>query len=209
MRTLLAAFIIIYVWAGALWGGDVTELYPNRGKTADLGAEIAMKVMKSDLLVVLLVSEKADWKRAKTAVSEVLSELREGLKPREAARLKWAVVSYGTNPTLRLQPTDNVHEILAAIAQPPSDSSAAGDLDKALLFSLKVFAPLGKPVYVILAHGAAARPPKLCTDTSAALDAANGRLYALIPDPGAPFVFFPYYEKPTPHPPHSLPLPPL
>jgi len=119
-----------------------------------LAEGIVKEIQKNDLLVVLLFDESKslleDRKIVMQKINRVVADLRKELKPREAARLKWAVVSYAQKPTLWLQPTDNIDEVLDSVKKIKIDESGIENVCSAISYSCKTLSPLGKKMYLIV-----------------------------------------------------------
>jgi len=149
----------------AFGGGNAAGLISMRVGASKIGMSyddvmdnmaegIVKEIQKNDLLVVLLFDESKslleDRKIVMQKINRVVADLRKELKPREAARLKWAVVSYCQKPTLWLQPTDNINEVLESVKKIKIDDSGVENVCAAISYACKTLSPLGKKMYIIV-----------------------------------------------------------
>jgi hypothetical protein len=118
-----------------------------------MAEDIVRDIQRSDLLVVLLFDESKslleDRKIITQKISRVVADLRKEMKPREAARLKWAVVSYSAKPTLWLQPTDKIEDLMESAKKIKIDDSGVENICAAIVFAVKTLGPLGKKMYLV------------------------------------------------------------
>jgi len=84
-------------------------------------------------------------------IHKTIGDLRKEMTPREAARLKWSVVSYGEKPTLVLQPTGNLDEVLDALSNKiQTDKTGKENIIQALEFVMRSLGALGKRMFVVV-----------------------------------------------------------
>ena len=119
-----------------------------------LAGEILKSIQKHDLLVVMLFDESKslleDRKLIARQVQKTIGDLKKEMTPKEAARLKWAVVSYGEKATRWLNPTGDLEKVVEATGKVKVDTTGKENVIEALNFTMKNFGALGKPMFVVL-----------------------------------------------------------
>jgi formylglycine-generating enzyme required for sulfatase activity len=119
-----------------------------------LGENIVREIVRNDLLVALVFDESKslleDRKVVMSKLEHLVADLRKELKPREAARLKWSVLSYSQKPTLWLAPTSNMEEVTETAKKIKVDESGVENVCATLSYTGKTLAPLGKKMCVVL-----------------------------------------------------------
>jgi len=159
----------------------------NSGTIADAMDSLAEHILKAitqryDLLVVLLFDESRslleDRHIMMQKITRVTGDLK--LKPEETERLKWAVVSYGYKPTLWMQPTSNMAELLQAIKQVKIDETGVENVCAAISLACKTLGPLGRKMYLVVItdeEGDDTHNEKAYTQALKNLQATNSRLF--------------------------------
>jgi len=120
-----------------------------------LAEEILKEIQRRELLVVMLFDESQSLLEDRVIIGKqihkTIGDLRKEMTPREAARLKWSVVSYGEKPTLVLQPTGNLDEVLDALSNRiQTDKTGKENIIQALEFVMKSLGALGKRMFVVV-----------------------------------------------------------
>ncbi|MEW6354967.1 MAG: vWA domain-containing protein, partial [Planctomycetota bacterium] len=119
-----------------------------------LAGEILKDIQKHDLLVVMLFDESKslleDRKLIARQIQKTVGDLKKEMTPREAQRLKWAVVSYGEKPTMWLQPTGELEKVVEATDKVKVDTTGLENVIDAINFTMKNLGVLRKPMFVVL-----------------------------------------------------------
>ena len=149
-----------------------------------MAEDIVREIQRNDLLIVLLFDESKslleDRKIITQKINRVVTDLRKELKPREAARLKWAVVSYCLKPTLWLQPTDKIEDLMESVKKVKVDDSGIENLCAAITYATKTLGPLGKKMYVVAItdeEGDDCKNEKAYLEALNAMQAAKARFF--------------------------------
>ncbi len=149
-----------------------------------LAEDIVREIQRNDLLVCLLFDETKslleDRKIIMQKINRVVGDLRKEMKPREVARLKWAVVSYSAKPTLWLQPTDKIEDVVESVKKVKVDDTGIENVCAAITFTMRTLGPLGKKMFVIVVsdeEGNDARNEKAYLEALTAMQTAKARLF--------------------------------
>ena len=149
-----------------------------------LAGEILKTIQKHDLLVVMVFDESKslleDRKLIARQVQKTIGDLKKEMTPKEAARLKWAVVSFGEKPTRWLNPTGDLEKVVEATEKVKVDTSGKEQVIEAINFTMKNFGTLGKQMFVVLVTDEEGSDVKKTEDVNAALQrmiAAKTRLF--------------------------------
>jgi hypothetical protein len=149
-----------------------------------MAESIVKEIQRNDLLVVLLFDESKslleDRKIIMQKVNRVVNDLKKEMKPKESARLKWAVISYSAKPTLWLQPTANVDEVVQSIQKIKVDESGVENVCAGILSAIKTFGPMNKKMFLINVSdedGNDTRNEKAYAEAVQVMQAAKARFY--------------------------------
>jgi len=119
-----------------------------------MSENIVKEIQHNDLLVVLIFDETKslleDRMMIMQKLTRVVNDLKKELRPREAARLKWAVIGYAPTAMLWLQPTDKIEEVLEGIRKMKVDDSGIENTCGAIRYAVKTLSPLGKKMYLVV-----------------------------------------------------------
>ncbi|NOZ22042.1 MAG: VWA domain-containing protein [Planctomycetes bacterium] len=171
-------------------GGDLfKEIRPGRisdrhAVVDDLAKQILKAIERHDLLVVLLYDESKslieDRKLIARQIRKTVGDLQAEMKPRERQKLRWAVVSYGEKPTLWLQPTGDLKELVDATDKIGVDESGKENVIEAIHFTMQNLGVLGKHIFLVLVTDEEGDDTRDRTRVNAALQsmqAAKARLF--------------------------------
>jgi len=119
-----------------------------------LAHEILEEIQRHDLLVVLLFDESKslveDRKVMVRQVRKTINDLKAEMRPRERARLKWAMVSYSEKPTMWLQPTSDLDKVVLAADTVETNTTGKENMVQAVDFTMKNLGALRKRMFIVL-----------------------------------------------------------
>jgi len=131
-----------------------SRMHTVRSVVDALAEEILKEVGKRELLVVMLYDESQSLLEDRRVIGlqlkKTIGDLKKEMTPREAMRLKWSVVSYGDKPTMCLQPTGDLQQVLEATQNVKTDTTGREDLIEALEFVLNTLGKLGKKMFIVV-----------------------------------------------------------
>ncbi|MEW6359733.1 MAG: vWA domain-containing protein [Planctomycetota bacterium] len=150
----------------------------------DLAKEILKVIGKDDLLVVLLFDESKslieDRKLIARQIRKTVGDLQGEMRPQERQKLRWAVVSFGEKPTLWLQPTGELAQVVEATEKVKVDPSGKENVIEAIHFTMQSLGALRKPMFLVLVtdeEGDDTRDPARVNAALQSMLAADARLF--------------------------------